>query len=55
MSALFYGMGRAELVQISVYVRPIVKKRIKKRKADQGVMSDSEYVRSLILKDIGKK
>ena len=55
MDTLIYRVSRAELVQISVYVRPIVKKKIKKRKADQGLMSDSEYVRSLILKDIGKK
>lgn len=34
---------------------PIIKKKMKKRKAEEGYTSDSVYVRSLILKDVKKK
>jgi hypothetical protein len=55
MTTLLQSVNTDQLCLISVYVNPSVKKKVLKRKAQGGYLSESEYVRSLILEDVKRK
>lgn len=44
-------MAKSKLKQITTYITPTTEKKMKKRRGQKGLISDSDYVRNLILED----
>jgi hypothetical protein len=47
-------MSQAQLTQLTTYVDPKDVRKIKKKRGEYGLLSDSAYIRHLIDIDIGK-
>lgn len=45
-------MAKSKLKQVTTYVVLDTKKKMQRRRGEKGLISDSDYVRSLILEDV---
>jgi len=48
-------MSQSKMKQITTYIAPVDVPKIVKKRGEKGFISDSAYVRSLVLQDIKKK
>jgi len=48
-------MSQSKMRQVTTYIAPVDMPKIIKKRGEKGFISDSAYLRSLVLQDIKKK